>query len=166
MSSVNSVVKRVFPGRDASNANDLPPTPTQDLARPRRHESSTVYDWDPVHDDIRNPLGVVMRILERADIANLSRIEDGDVRDAPVAETPMVGEPEYDIPPFLWNPLGSVSTRARTERRIRAFADAGLDGDRIRTWAIVRGVMLGLPSAPGRRIEADRAQFRVVRELL
>lgn len=79
---------------------------------------------------------------------------------------PMVGEPEYDIPPFLWNPLGSKSTRERTERRIRAFADAGLDGDRIRKWAIVRGVMLGLPSAPGRRIEADRAQFRVVRELL
>jgi streptomycin 6-kinase len=79
---------------------------------------------------------------------------------------PMVGEPEYDIAPFLWNPLGSTSTRERTVRRISAFADAGLDGDRIRTWAIVRGVMLGLPSAPGRRIEPDRAQFRVVRELL
>jgi streptomycin 6-kinase len=79
---------------------------------------------------------------------------------------PMVGEAEYDIPPFLWNPLGSTSTRARTERRIRAFADAGLDGDKIRKWAIVRGVMLGLPSAPGRRIEPDRAQFQIVRELL
>jgi streptomycin 6-kinase len=79
---------------------------------------------------------------------------------------PMVGEPEYDIPPFLWNPLGTTSTRARTERRIRAFVDAGLDGDKIRKWAIVRGVMLGLPSAPGRRIDPDRAPFRVVRELL
>jgi streptomycin 6-kinase len=79
---------------------------------------------------------------------------------------PMVGEPEYDIPPFLWNPTGSSSTRERTERRIRAFADAGLDGDKIRTWAIVRGVMLGLPAAAGRRIDPDRAPFRVVRELL
>ncbi len=79
---------------------------------------------------------------------------------------PMVGEPEYDIPPFLWNPLGTSPTRARTERRIRAFADAGLDGDRIRTWAIVRGVMLGLPSAPGHRIDPDRPQLQVVRQLL
>ena len=79
---------------------------------------------------------------------------------------PMVGEPEYDIPPFLWNPLGTTSSRGRTEARIRAFADAGLDGDKIRKWAIVRGVMLGLPSAPGHRIDPDRAQFRVVRELL
>ena len=79
---------------------------------------------------------------------------------------PMVGEPEYDVPPFLWNPLGSPSTRERTERRIRAFADAGLDADRIRTWAIVRGVMLGMPSRPGPFDEATRPPLRVVRELL
>jgi streptomycin 6-kinase len=79
---------------------------------------------------------------------------------------PMVGEPEYDIPPFLWNPLGFIPSRAQTERRIRAFADGGLDGDRIRKWAIVRGVMLGLPSDLRRGIDDTRPQFRVVRALL
>ena len=79
---------------------------------------------------------------------------------------PMLGEPEYDIPPFLWNPLGTEPTRERTERRIRAFADAGLDGDRIRAWAIVRGVMLGLPTRPERPVDDSRKQFAVVRALL
>ena len=78
---------------------------------------------------------------------------------------PHVGEPEFDIPAFLWNPLGTVPTRERTERRIRAFADAGLDGDRIRRWAIVRGICDGLPIRPG-RTEADRKQLQVARLLL
>ena len=78
---------------------------------------------------------------------------------------PHVGEPEFDVPAFLWNPIGYVSTRERTERRIRAFADAGLDGDRIRLWAIVRGVCDGLPIRPGHG-EAERPQLRVARELL
>ena len=78
---------------------------------------------------------------------------------------PHVGEPEFDIPAFLWNPLGTLPTRERTERRIRAFTDAGLDGDKIRRWAIVRGICDGLPIRPG-RTEADRPQLMVARQLL
>jgi streptomycin 6-kinase len=78
---------------------------------------------------------------------------------------PHVGEPEFDVPAFLWNPLGTDPTRERTERRIRAFADAGLDADRIRHWAIVRGICDGLPIRPGRS-EADRRQLQVARQLL
>ena len=76
---------------------------------------------------------------------------------------PIVGDPEFDIPAFLANPIRTGMTRARTERRIRLFADAGLDGDRIRQWTIVRGVLDGLPQRPG---EPESARLRLVRELL
>jgi streptomycin 6-kinase len=55
---------------------------------------------------------------------------------------PMVGEPEFDVPPFLWNPTGSRMTREETERRLAAFAQAGLDERRMRTWALIRGAYL------------------------
>jgi streptomycin 6-kinase len=56
---------------------------------------------------------------------------------------PALGEPEYDIPPFLWNPIGSALTAESVARRIDAFAAAGLDPDRIRAWALVRATILG-----------------------
>ena len=69
-----------------------------------------------------------------------------------------LGEPEYDIAPFLWNPIVTEPTRERTEERLAAFAAAGLDRDRMREWAIVRGTILGLPVHSGR----VRPQLRVV----
>jgi streptomycin 6-kinase len=55
---------------------------------------------------------------------------------------PMLGEPEYDIASFLWNPLNSAMTVERTERRLQAFAAAGLDDGRMRAWAVIRGAYL------------------------
>ena len=55
---------------------------------------------------------------------------------------PMVGEPEYDVAPFLWNPLGSRMRLDVTERRLAAFAAAGLDEERMRAWAVIRGAYL------------------------
>jgi streptomycin 6-kinase len=53
---------------------------------------------------------------------------------------PMLGEPEYDVPSFLWNPL---PTRLRNvEERIGAFVAAGLDEERIRKWTVIRGAYL------------------------
>jgi streptomycin 6-kinase len=79
---------------------------------------------------------------------------------------PHVGEPEFDVPPFLWNPFGDLPpTLERTQRRISAFAAAGLDAERIRKWAIVRGVCLGLPLSAG-ETEDTSPQLRVVRQLL
>jgi streptomycin 6-kinase len=53
---------------------------------------------------------------------------------------PMLGEPEYDVASFLWNPL---PTRLRhVESRIAAFAAAGLDEALIRAWAAIRGSYL------------------------
>jgi streptomycin 6-kinase len=62
----------------------------------------------------------------------------------------MLGDPEYDIPSFLWNPLGSAMTAERTERRIAAFAASGLDEGRIRAWAVIRAAYLGMGDDPGR----------------
>src|SRR5439155_17300145 len=48
---------------------------------------------------------------------------------------PMVGEPEFDVPTFLWNPIGHQPTRESVESWIAAFADAGLDANLLRKWA-------------------------------
>ena len=75
---------------------------------------------------------------------------------------PVVGEPEFDVLSFLANPIGTEPTRERTERRIAAFVGAGLDGDRIRRWAIVRGILDGLPGSG----EPDTVRLRIARMLL
>jgi streptomycin 6-kinase len=56
---------------------------------------------------------------------------------------PMLGEPEYDIASFLWNPLPYRMRRDVTERRLAAFAAAGLDEGRMRAWAVIRASYLG-----------------------
>jgi streptomycin 6-kinase len=55
---------------------------------------------------------------------------------------PMLGEPEYDVPSFLWNPMHHRMRRDVTERRLAAFAAAGLDEERMRTWTVIRGAYL------------------------
>jgi streptomycin 6-kinase len=78
---------------------------------------------------------------------------------------PMVGDPEFDVPTFLWNPIGHLPTGESVERWIGAFADAGLDANLIRKWAIVRGTYQGLPLSRGLTAETSPA-LRVVRALL
>jgi hypothetical protein len=77
----------------------------------------------------------------------------------------MVGEPEFDVPTFLWNPIGHLPTTESVERRIAAFAEAGLDANLLRKWAIVLGTYQGLPLSRGLTAETSRA-LRVVRALL
>ena len=77
---------------------------------------------------------------------------------------PLVGEREFDVTAFLWNPLGQRPTLERTEARIAAFAAAGLDEARLRAWAIVRGTVWDLPFDPSDA--ASSRAFAVVRQLL
>ncbi|MQA73567.1 MAG: hypothetical protein GEU88_04320 [Solirubrobacterales bacterium] len=56
---------------------------------------------------------------------------------------PMLGEPEFDVPPLLWNPISHEMTLEVTERRLAAFAAAGLDEERMRGWSVIRGAYLG-----------------------
>jgi streptomycin 6-kinase len=66
----------------------------------------------------------------------------------------MLGEPEYDVPSFLWNPIPYRMELGLTERRLAAFADAGLDEKRMRMWTVIRGAYLG---ADANEIEVLRA---------
>ena len=54
----------------------------------------------------------------------------------------MLGEPEYDVPSFLWNPLPYRIRLDVTERRLAAFVAAGLDEERMRMWTVIRGAYL------------------------
>jgi streptomycin 6-kinase len=56
---------------------------------------------------------------------------------------PMLGEPEYDVPSFLWNPIPYRMRPDVTERRLEAFAAAGLEQERMRMWTVIRGAYLG-----------------------
>jgi streptomycin 6-kinase len=69
---------------------------------------------------------------------------------------PMLGEPEYDVPSFLWNPLPYRMRRDVTEQRLSAFAAAGLDEERMRMWGVIRGAYLG----------ADENESEVLRALV
>jgi len=68
----------------------------------------------------------------------------------------MLGEPEFDLPSFLWNPLNYRMRPDVTERRLAAFAAAGLDEGRMRAWAVIRGAYLG----------ADEHEVEVLRALV
>jgi streptomycin 6-kinase len=56
---------------------------------------------------------------------------------------PYVADREYDVPSFLWNPIGNrMEDSGRTEQRIAAFVSVGLDDFRIRAWTVIRGAYL------------------------
>jgi streptomycin 6-kinase len=69
---------------------------------------------------------------------------------------PMLGEAEYDVPAFLWNPMLYAMAPEVTERRLAAFAAAGLSQERMRAWAVIRGAYLG----------ADESESAVLRALV
>lgn len=83
-------------------------------------------------------------------------ILDAGARYLAIDPKPMLGEPEFDIASFLWNPMPYRMTLDLTERRLAAFADAGLDQERMRAWTVIRGAYLG----------ADEADSEVIRALL
>jgi streptomycin 6-kinase len=71
---------------------------------------------------------------------NVLRHGDGFVAIDP---KPYLADREYDVPPFLWNPLGNrMRDSEQTERRIAAFVAVGLDDFRIRAWTVIRGAYL------------------------
>ena len=91
-------------------------------------------------------------LMERASPGVLAH---GD-RYVAIDPKPMLGEREFDVPSFLWNPLGSTMRLDVTERRLRAFAAVGLDEERMRAWALIRGAYL----------RRDPNELRVLRALI
>jgi streptomycin 6-kinase len=176
------LLERLVPGTDAAAIGEDEATAVatqvgRQIWRepPERHPFRSVHDWvrrwmpaDSVH-----PLVPVARRTYAEMRPRVDRVVHADFHHhnllkrhdewVVIDPKPLVGEPEFDIPAFLVNPIASAVTPERTERRIRAFVDAGLDRERIRLWAIVRGVLDGLPTKPG---EPESRRLRMVRELL
>lgn len=71
---------------------------------------------------------------------NIVRHGDGYVAIDP---KPYLADREYDVPAFLWNPVGNRFDDAEMlERRIAAFTAVGLSDLRIRAWTVIRGAYL------------------------
>jgi streptomycin 6-kinase len=93
--------------------------------------------------------------LVHGDFHHHNLLDAGD-RYLAIDPKPMLGEPEYDIPSFLWNPLPYRMRLDVTERRLAAFAASGLDEERMRAWAVIRGAYL----------DADPDEVEVLRALV
>jgi streptomycin 6-kinase len=95
------------------------------LARELLAELDPSADW-LVHGDFHHH-----NVLRRGD------------RFVAIDPKPYLADREYDVPSFLWNPLGNrMEDSKQTERRIAAFVAAGLDDFRIRAWTVIRGAYL------------------------
>jgi streptomycin 6-kinase len=80
--------------------------------------------------------------LVHGDYHHHNILRDGE-RFVAIDPKPYLADREYDVPSFLWNPLGSrMEHREQTERRIAGFVAAGLDDFRIRAWTAIRGAYL------------------------
>ena len=175
------LLERVRPGTEAAalaedDAREVAIAVGRKIWRPPppRHPFRSVRQWVErwMPSDDRHPLVACARrayariesrsdVLVHTDFHHHNLLKRGDEWVA-IDPKPFVGEPEFDVISFLANPLGIHPTRALVERRITAFSDAGLDGDRIRQWSIVRGILDGLPE-PG---EPDTARMQIARMLL
>ncbi len=96
----------------------------------------------PLARELYAELDVGRRVLVHGDFHHHNILRSGR-RYVAIDPKPMLGEPEYDVAPFLWNPLGSSMMLEVVERRLAAFAAAGLDEARMRCWAVIRGAYLG-----------------------
>jgi streptomycin 6-kinase len=80
--------------------------------------------------------------LVHGDFHHHNILRHGD-RYVAIDPKPYLADREYDVPAFLWNPWDNrMADREQTERRIAAFAAAGLDDSRIRSWTVIRGAYL------------------------
>jgi streptomycin 6-kinase len=112
-------------------------------------------DLIPLARQLYAALDVGRSTLVHGDFHHHNILRAGD-RYAAIDAKAMLGEPEYDVPSFLRNPMFSTMTLEVTERRLAAFAAAGLDEGRMRAWAVIRLANLG----------ADEGQVEVLRTLV
>ncbi len=122
---------------------------------PRWLDSAEGHELLPLARELYASLQVGRERLVHGDFHhhNILRSERGPVAIDP---KPMLGEPAYDVPSFLWNPIPYRMRRDVTEQRLAAFAAAGLDEERMRIWGVIRGAYLG----------ADEGESEVLRALV
>lgn len=154
--------ERCVPGNDLSGLSDIEATKIAvDIA---------LRLWRPATAPFRPVTAAVARWLDRAEserkeLVPLARelfaevgggadwLVHGDLHHHNILQSgkryvaidpkPYLADREYDVPAFLWNPIGNyLADVAQTERRIQAFTAAGLDDFRIRAWTVIRGSYL------------------------
>lgn len=86
-------------------------------------------------------------VLVHGDFHHHNLLRHGD-RWVAIDPKAWLGEPEYDVPSFLWNPFDLEAGRGsmpleRTRRRLSAFEAGGLDPWRMRAWTVIRGAANG-----------------------
>ena len=97
----------------------------------------------PLAREVYASLDVGREWLTHGDFHHHNILRHGD-RFVAIDPKPYLADREYDLYSFLRNPLDyRMVDRDETERRIGAFAAAGLDEFKIRAWAVVRGSYLG-----------------------
>jgi streptomycin 6-kinase len=79
--------------------------------------------------------------LVHGDFHHHNILRHGD-RFVAIDPKPYLADREYDVYPWLHNPVGHVLSREDAEWKIAQFASAGLDEERIRAWAVIRGAYL------------------------
>jgi len=107
-----------------------------------QHEGGPGTELIPLARGLYESLDVGGSTIVHGDFHHHNLLDSGG-RYVAIDPKPMRGEPEYDVPSFLWNPLSYRMTHDVTERRLAAFAEAGLDEGRMRAWAIIRGAYSG-----------------------
>jgi streptomycin 6-kinase len=160
------LIQRARPGDDISRLPDGEATAIavgvgRRLWRPAREPFRWIGDhvprWLAQADRATNPahelIPLARRIYASLDVGRSTLVHgdfhhhnilDAGGRHVAIDPKPMVGEPEFDVPPFLWNPIAQRMTLDLAQRRLTAFTAAGLDQTRMRAWAVVRGAYLSV----------------------
>ena len=152
------LLERARPGTDISGLPEADATAIAvevglRLWRPAREPFRWIGDWLPRWlDEVPNELTPVARELLASLDVGRSTLVHGDFHHHNVLASgrghlaidpqPFLGEPEFDVPTFLWNPLPCRLRVEQLESRLAAFVAAGLDEERIRKWTVIRGAYL------------------------
>lgn len=152
------LLERARPGRDISELPDDEATAIavevglklwRPAAQPFRWLGDYVPGWldeepnelTPLARRLFASLDVGRATLVHGDFHHHNILDAGD-RHLAIDPQPFLGEPEFDVPPFLWNPLPCRLRVDLLGSRLAAFVAAGLDEERIRIWTVIRGAYL------------------------
>ena len=152
------LLERARPGTDLSELPEDEATAIAvEVGRRLWRPAAEPFRWIGDHvsrwlDEEPNELTPLARMLLASLVVGRSTLVHGDFQHHNILSSargylaidpkPMLGEPEYDVPPFLWNPLPCRLRVDHLESRLAAFVAAGLDEERLRKWTVIRGAYL------------------------
>ena len=117
---------------------------------------SPARDLIPLAKELFESLDVSRSTLVHGDLHHHNILDAGNGRYVAIDPKPMLGDPEFDVPPMLWNPIAHEMIAAVTQRRLTAFAAMGLDPWLMRAWSVIRGAYL----------RVDTTEVEVLRSLI